>query len=187
MNKKKLWIIIGIVAILLVVAVGIILLINFLPQGEDEYSDTYLPEEKYSVSIEDFLYAYTDDQMAAYDEQGNKINSSEEVPFEKLIFDNKVGMYGFNLIYDMEDTVITYTIKNHTKENIEAFNYRLQLVNSVGQILGSIDLESKELPALSKYDVTLTVDEDVTDIYDITPVTDLNVYGKVGGGNSEIK
>ena len=182
-NKKKLlWIILIIAVILAMVAV-----IIFLNLPEKEYTDKYLKEEKYSVSIQKTNEEYFDNEIAMYDEQGNKINKSDVISYEKFIFNNKIGIYGFNINADIGESTLTYTIKNHSTENQEAFKYRLQLINSDGSVEGIIDLESKAVPSLGKYKVTLNIDSDISDVYDIVPITDFETYGLVefGGGDFE--
>ena len=54
-------------------------------------------------------------------------------------------------------------------------------------VLGTIDLDSKELPALSKYKVKVNIDSDIADIYNVVPVTDFEEYGSIGGVEIETK
>lgn len=173
MKSKK--IIFGIIfGILIVAMVSVIVMLN-LP--EKEYTEEYLKEESYKVSVEEIPTEYYSNGTAIYDELGNKINNSEVISNEKFIFDNKIGMYGFEIKADIGESTLTYTIKNHSKENQEKFSYRLQLLNDDGSVAGVIDLESKEVPSLQKYKVTLEIDSDISDVYDIVPVTNFETYG----------
>ena len=168
-NKK----ILLIISICIIVAIVAVLLFIFLPDMfEKQYEDVYLEEMVVSKSLENVTTEYVDDQVTAFDEQGRKINYSEVLPLEKFILDNKVGMYDFRIMSDVGDSTLTFILKNHTKEKVEAFKYRLQLVDSMGGIIGTIDLDGKELPSLAKYKVTVNVDSDIADVYDIIPVTD---------------
>lgn len=183
MKSKK--VIFGIVfGILLIAMMAVIIFFN-LP--EKQYSDKYLKEEKYNVSVQDKISNYVLNDMTIYDDQGNKLNRSEVLPNEKFIFENKIGMYGFEIKSDIGESTLTYIIKNHSNQVQEKFNYRLQLVNSNGTVAGTIDLESKEIPALEKYKVTLEIDSDISDVYDVIPVTDLTEYGSllIGGDGIE--
>ena len=87
-------------------------------------------------------------------------------------------MYGFKIKYDTDTSTIKYTIKNHTKEKINSFKYKLLLLNEDGSSCGYFELESKNLPALGKYDVVITVDSDVTNVYDVLVQTDSDNGGE---------
>lgn len=183
MKSKKL--VLGIIlGILLIGMLAVIIVLN-LP--EKEYSDKYLKEEKYSVSVQNEQNGYVDNSMAIYDDQGNKTNKSDVLSNEKFVFENKIGMYGFEVKSDIGESTLTYIIKNHSNEKQEKFKYRLQLINSNGSVAGTIDLESKEIPSLEKYKVTLEIDSDISNIYDIVPVTDFTEYGSllIGGEHFE--
>lgn len=183
--KKKVILVIGIVIVIaIIVAVSLILFFN-KPQGE--YEDIYLDDVEIDKKIDNLATIYSYDNNATVDELNRKINTSEALPLEKFVMDNKVGFYNFAIVSDFESSTLTFVIKNHTKEKVEKFNYRLQLIDKEGTVLGTIDIDSKELPALSKYKVKVNIDSDISDIYDIIPVTDFNTYGKIGGGYYEDK
>lgn len=182
-NKKKIVIGIGFV-VLIGIMVTIIVLLNM---PDKEYKDIYLDEMKFTKTLENLSSIYVDNEVTSVDENNRKINISSILSNEKFILDNKVGMYDFSIVSDFEDSILTFTVKNHTKEKIEGFKYRLQFVNNDGSIAGTIDLDSKELPPLSKYKVTVNIDSDVADTYNIVPVTDFQTYGYIGGEYLEIK
>ena len=182
-KNKNSKIIIGIGILLIAVAMIITIVIMNMP--EKEYKDVYLDSMEVSKSLENISPTYVDNESTAVDENGRKINISGDISLEKFILENKIGMYDFDLVSDFEDTKLTFTIKNHTKEKVKGFTYRLQLLNVDGSIAGTIDLESKDIPALSKYKVTVNIDSDVADVYNIVPVTDFDTYGYIGGENYE--
>lgn len=182
-SKKNKKIIIGIGILLIAVAMIITIVIMNMP--EKEYEDVYLDSMEFTKSLENISPTYVDNESTAVDENGRKINTSEYISLEKFVLEDKIGMYDFNVVSDFEETKLTFTIKNHTKEKVKEFKYRLQFLNVDGSIAGTIDLESKGLSALAKYKVTVNIDSDVADIYDIVPVTDFETYGCVGGENYE--
>lgn len=179
-NKK---IIIGVGILLIAVAMIVTIVIMNMP--EKEYKDVYLESMEFTKSLENVSPTYVDNEVTAVDENGRKINISEYISLEKFILEDKIGMYDFDLVSNFDETKLTFTIKNHTKEKVNEFKYRLQLLNVDGSIAGTIDLESKKIPALGKYKVTVNIDSDVANIYDIVPVTDFEIYGYVGGENFE--
>lgn len=183
MKKKN--VILGIIFVLLIIIMVIVIFMLNMP--EKEYTDEYLKEESYNVSVEEIPEIYYSNGTAVYNEQGEKINNSKVISNEKFVLDEKIGMYGFDIKSDIGETTLTYIIKNHSNEYQENFSYKLQLLNDDGSIAGTIRVESKAIPALQKYKVTLKIDSDISDIYDIVPITNFETYGilNLGGEHFE--
>ena len=179
--KKYLKILIIIGILLLLIAAGIFIYLKFINNNES-YTNNDLKDEEYNVSIENLSSVYVDNQVTVFNENDRKTNSGTEIKKEKFILDDKIGMYGFSMVSDFDTTNLEFVIKNHSKEKIDKFKYRLQFCNSDGSIIGTIDLESKELPAFSKYKVKVNIDSDVINTFEIVPVTDFEEYGTNNGG-----
>ena len=111
-NKKKIVIGIGFV-VLIGIMVTIIVLLNM---PDKEYKDIYLDEMKFTKTLENLSSIYVDNEVTSVDENNRKINISSILSNEKFILDNKVGMYDFSIVSDFEDSILTFTVKNKTKE-----------------------------------------------------------------------
>lgn len=182
----KILIVIGVVVILIAIAIVAVVILE--KDSEDKiYEDKYLDSIEVSKTLENVFDWYVDNDVAVVDEQGRKLNTSSEISKEKFILDKKIGMYDFSVVSDFESSTLEFVIKNHTKEKVQAFKYRLQFLNQDGSIFGTIDLDSKEIPALAKYKVKVNIDTDIADVYNVVPVTDFEEYGSIGGGEVETK
>lgn len=166
-NKSK-KIVVGIIFLIIAIAMAVVLCIGNKP--EKEYENVYLEDVEFSKEMEEVSEVYVNNGMSAVDENGRKVNINEELSYEKFILDAKVGMYDFSIVSDFEQSKLTYTVKNHTKEKIEKFAYTLVFLNVDGSVMGKVKLESDAIPALSKYKVTVNINSDVADVYTIMPV-----------------
>lgn len=184
-KNKKNKIIIGTACFLIAAIMIVVTIIMNMP--EKEYENVFLEDMEFTKKVENISEIYIDNEMSAVTEDNKKINISEVISYEKFILDNKIGMYDFSISSDFDESKLTFIVKNHTKETVEAFKYRLQLLNNDGSIYGTMDLESPKIPALSKYKVTVNIDSDVADVYDIIPITDFQEYGFLGGECYEVK
>lgn len=180
-NNKVIIIVLLIIVIIAIITLGIFLVIQ---KNKSNIID--LKDEEYTKELENVYDEYVDNDSIIFDENGNIKNYSNELSIEKFLLDKKVGMYGFNVKNnDVDETTVTFTVKNHTNEQIEPFKYVLQFMNADDTIKGTINLETQKLPALGKYNVTVHLSQNVIDIYNIVPVSEGEYDQVLGGGVNE--
>lgn len=171
------------ISIMLVLVIGI--LITFL-LSSNQKNNKQLQDEEHTIKLENVSSEYVKNDTIVTDENGNVRNYSNNLKIEKFFENKTVGIYDINIVNnDNDESILTYTLKNHSSEKIEPKKYRLQFINYDGSIAGTVDLETQTLGALDKYNVKINLDSDILDIYDINVTTDFEVYGNLGGGNSE--
>lgn len=179
--KKNKKIVIALVGIFVVAAIVAAVIFFVIPNFD--FSNKNLKDEEYTKELENMSEGYVDNESSVIDESGNIRNISSKLSLEKFVADGNVGMYGFKVTNNEDETsTVEFTVKNHSNTKINSFKYRLQFINADGSILGTIDLETKKLPSLGKYNIKIKLNKDIIDVYDIVPVTDFENYGNLGGG-----
>lgn len=177
-NRKiiiTLFVIVAVVAI--ITAVCFFILPNF------KKSKVELKDEEYTKELQNVSEEYIDNDTIVYDENGKARNRSNDLSLEKIFSDVDVGMSGFKVKNnENEETTVTFTVKNHTNDVVKPFKYTLQFMNIDDSVKGTVELETQTLPALGIYNVTLHLDKDVLDVYNIVPVSEVEMNQSFGGG-----